>query len=86
MSKRADKLFEEGRGYLQRKKSGSLAAFHGFSQRGDIRLRRPERQEEIGQTAGLGVPAVRADSADAFVRALDRSLAESGPSLIEAVL
>jgi len=35
---------------------------------------------------GLGVPAVRADTADAFCEAFRRALAEPGPQLIEAVL
>lgn len=35
---------------------------------------------------GFGVPAVRAESADDLVKHLERSLRESGPSLIEAVL
>ena len=40
----------------------------------------------VSLAAGLGVPAVRADSADTFAIALERSLAEPRPSLIEAVL
>ena len=35
---------------------------------------------------GLGVPGVRADSADELVAELERALAEPGPHLIEAVL
>lgn len=35
---------------------------------------------------GLGVPAVRVETADELVTHLERSLAESGPSLIEAIL
>jgi acetolactate synthase-1/2/3 large subunit len=35
---------------------------------------------------GMGVPAVRAETADAMVRELRRALAEPGPHLIEAVL
>ena len=35
---------------------------------------------------GFGVPAVRAETCDEFIRALRHSLAEPGPSLIEAVL
>lgn len=40
----------------------------------------------VALAKGLGVPAARADTADAFVISLERALAESGPSLIEAVL
>jgi acetolactate synthase-1/2/3 large subunit len=36
--------------------------------------------------AGMGVPAVRVDDADALVRALEHAHAEPGPHLIEAVL
>jgi len=46
----------------------------------------PPSIDWVGVAAGLGVPAVRADSADTFVRALERALAGSGPSLVEAVL
>jgi acetolactate synthase-1/2/3 large subunit len=35
---------------------------------------------------GMGVPAVRVETADTMVRELGRALAESGPHLIEAVL
>jgi acetolactate synthase-1/2/3 large subunit len=35
---------------------------------------------------GLGVPAVRTDSADDFARELERAFAEPGPHLIEAVV
>jgi len=35
---------------------------------------------------GFGVPAVKVDSADDFVKHLGRALSERGPSLIEAVL
>jgi len=35
---------------------------------------------------GMGVPAARAEDADALVRELERGLAEPGPCLIEAVL
>jgi acetolactate synthase I/II/III large subunit len=35
---------------------------------------------------GLGVPAARATTADELVAAIERSLAEPGPSLVEAVL
>jgi acetolactate synthase-1/2/3 large subunit len=35
---------------------------------------------------GLGVPATRTDTADDFTTALDRALAEPGPSLIEAIV
>jgi len=35
---------------------------------------------------GLGVPAVRAATADEFVRALERALATPGPHLIEAMV
>jgi thiamine pyrophosphate-dependent acetolactate synthase large subunit-like protein len=34
----------------------------------------------------MGVPAERATDADPLVRALDRALAEPGPSLVEAIL
>ncbi len=40
----------------------------------------------VSMSKGLGVPAVRAETADELVAALDRSLAEPGPSLIEALL
>jgi acetolactate synthase-1/2/3 large subunit len=35
---------------------------------------------------GLGVPAVRAETADELVTHLERALAASGPNLVEAVL
>ena len=35
---------------------------------------------------GMGVPGVRAESADTFAEALRRALGEPGPSLVEAVL
>jgi acetolactate synthase-1/2/3 large subunit len=35
---------------------------------------------------GLGVPAVRVETAEGLARELDRTLAEAGPQLIEAVL
>lgn len=40
----------------------------------------------VSLATGLGVPGTRVESADAFVRALQRSLDEPGPSLIEAML
>lgn len=40
----------------------------------------------VALARGLGVPGVRVESADALVVALRRSLAEPGPSLIEALL
>lgn len=40
----------------------------------------------VALAKGLGLPAVRADTADALVIALERALAQPGPSLIEAVL
>jgi acetolactate synthase-1/2/3 large subunit len=35
---------------------------------------------------GMGVPATRATTAEEFTEQLERSLAEEGPSLVEAVL
>jgi acetolactate synthase-1/2/3 large subunit len=35
---------------------------------------------------GLGVPAVRVETADSLVRELERALSESGPQLIEVVM
>ena len=40
----------------------------------------------VSLAKGLGVPAGRAEDADTLVRELERSLAEPGPSLIEAIL
>jgi acetolactate synthase-1/2/3 large subunit len=40
----------------------------------------------VSLSQGLGVPAVRVDTAEALVKALEKSYATEGPSLIEAVL
>jgi acetolactate synthase-1/2/3 large subunit len=40
----------------------------------------------VSLARGMGVPATRAETADALVSQLERALAEPGPSLIEAVL
>ncbi|MGZ8734298.1 MAG: thiamine pyrophosphate-dependent enzyme, partial [Acidimicrobiia bacterium] len=40
----------------------------------------------VALSHGLGVPAVRPDSAEAFTAALERAFAEPGPHLIEAVV
>jgi acetolactate synthase-1/2/3 large subunit len=40
----------------------------------------------VSVSKGLGVPAVRVDSAEALAKELSRALAEAGPQLIEAVL
>lgn len=40
----------------------------------------------VSLAGGMGVPATRIDSADGFVAALGRGIAEPGPFLIEAVL
>ncbi len=40
----------------------------------------------VALSRGMGVPAERAETADAFCTAFERALAEPGPSLIEAVL
>jgi acetolactate synthase I/II/III large subunit len=40
----------------------------------------------VAISAGLGIHAVRPDSADAFTTALEQALAEPGPHLIEAVV
>ena len=40
----------------------------------------------VALAKGMGVPGARAETADELVRSLERSLAESGPSLIEVVL
>jgi acetolactate synthase-1/2/3 large subunit len=40
----------------------------------------------VSIAAGLGVPATRAETADEFTIQLERSLAEPGPSLIEAIV
>ena len=50
-----------------------------------IGLDRPEI-DWAGVSRGLGVPAIRIDTAEALIAALERSLAEPGPYLIEAVL
>jgi acetolactate synthase-1/2/3 large subunit len=42
--------------------------------------------DHVALATGLGVPASRADTADAFVTQLDAALAEPGPHLIEAVV
>ena len=48
-------------------------------------LARPEIDWRL-LARGFGVPATRVETAEAFVNALERSLSESGPSLIEALL
>lgn len=48
-------------------------------------LTRPEL-DWTALAAGLGVPAVRVDSADTLVKELSRALAMPGPALIEALL
>ncbi|MGH9092019.1 MAG: thiamine pyrophosphate-dependent enzyme, partial [Acidimicrobiales bacterium] len=40
----------------------------------------------VALSTGLGVPATRATTAGELVAAVERSLAEPGPSLVEAVL
>ena len=40
----------------------------------------------VSLAAGMGVPATRATTAEELVDQLERSLAEPGPSLIEAVI
>ncbi|WP_321964656.1 acetolactate synthase large subunit [Paraburkholderia sp. J7] len=57
------------------------------SQRGKdmLRLERPEI-DWVHISNGFGVPAVRADTADEFRKALQESFGRSGPSLIELVL
>ena len=40
----------------------------------------------VSLARGLGVPASRATTAEELVGAVERSLAEPGPSLVEAVL
>ena len=40
----------------------------------------------VSLSKGMGVPAVRVDTAEAFVKALQRAIAEPGPCLIEAVI
>jgi acetolactate synthase I/II/III large subunit len=48
-------------------------------------LSRPEL-DFVSLAAGLGVPASRATTAEALTEQLERSLAEPGPSLVEAVV
>jgi acetolactate synthase-1/2/3 large subunit len=50
-----------------------------------LELDRPEL-DFVALARGMGVPAVRATTADELVTALERALAEPGPSLVEAVL
>ena len=40
----------------------------------------------VALAQGMGVPAVRAETADELVRELQRALAEPGPQLIDAIL
>jgi acetolactate synthase-1/2/3 large subunit len=40
----------------------------------------------VALSTGMGVPAVRATTAEELARELDRALAEPGPHLIEAIL
>jgi acetolactate synthase-1/2/3 large subunit len=40
----------------------------------------------VALARGMGVPGMRADTADAFATALDRALSEPGPALIEALV
>jgi acetolactate synthase-1/2/3 large subunit len=40
----------------------------------------------VALAQGMGVPATRAETADDFVTALERAIAEPGPSLIDAIL
>lgn len=47
-------------------------------------LRSPEL-DWVSLSAGMGVPAVRVESADALIKELGRAFAEPGPHLIEAV-
>jgi acetolactate synthase-1/2/3 large subunit len=48
-------------------------------------LSRPDL-DWVKLATGMGVPAVRATTADEFARELARSFATPGPSLIEAML
>jgi len=48
-------------------------------------LHRPDI-DFVSIATGLGVPATRAETAEAFTEQLERSLSESGPSLIEAIV
>jgi len=40
----------------------------------------------VSLAQGMGVPATRADTTEAFAAQLERSLAEPGPQLVEAVV
>jgi acetolactate synthase-1/2/3 large subunit len=40
----------------------------------------------VALSQGMGVPAVRADTCEAFTRALQHAIAHPGPHLIEAVV
>jgi acetolactate synthase-1/2/3 large subunit len=48
-------------------------------------LHRPD-MDFVALATGLGVPATRAETAEEFTAQLERSLAEPGPSLIEAIV
>jgi acetolactate synthase-1/2/3 large subunit len=48
-------------------------------------LHRPDI-DFVSLAQGLGVPAVRVDTAEDLTRELERSYAESGPRLIEAMI
>ena len=45
-----------------------------------------KRLDFVRMSEGLGVPAVRATTADEFVAALEKALSTPGPHLIEAVV
>lgn len=53
--------------------------------RGMLDLKHPEL-DFVALASGMGVPAVRATTADEFTTQLDRALSTPGPGLIEAVL
>jgi len=67
---------------LQRVGAG---AADGPKARSQLDLHGPEL-DFVSIAAGLGVPAQRVDTADDLVGALERGLAEPGPTLIEAVV
>ncbi len=46
----------------------------------------PPEIDFVSLAQGLGVPAVRPDTAEAFADALERAFAEPGPHLIDAVV
>lgn len=50
-----------------------------------MRLNKPTL-DWVSLAAGMGVPATRADTADRFIAALRRGIAEPGPFLIEAMI